>query len=389
MTMTDSARSVLFLTHVGDPGGAEYKMVDLCRALGAAGRVLLFQHGALEAILRRTHIPFSVAPMSVSARSVRKEGGLRSILKAIPGTLAMLRRVAREGRKHDVVVCFSQKSFVVASLAKPFTRRPVVWFMNDILSPEHFSRYLVGMLVWLSRWSADHVVLNSYASRQAWLDSGGRTRNVSVIYPGAEAYLAADRRRDAHRTSGYRKQYSPNGRPLIGMFGRISRWKGQEVFLKAIAQLPEVNAVIVGGALFDEEAYERRIRDLTRELGIESRVVFTGHISDVMALMAACNVIAHCSTAPEPFGLVIVQAMLAGVPVIASDAGGAREIVTPGETGQLTPLQDHAALARAIRRYLDDPQWSHGVAQQARVRACETFTSEAMTKGFFRMIESL
>jgi glycosyltransferase involved in cell wall biosynthesis len=173
------------------------------------------------------------------------------------------------------------------------------------------------------------------------------------------------------------------------MFGRIGRWKGQEVFLKAIARLPDVNAVIVGGAFFGEEGFERQIRALASELDLDGRVSFTGHESEALALMAACDVVAHCSTAPEPFGLVIAEAMMVGIPVIASDAGGAREIVIPEETGQLTPLRDHEALARAIGRCLADPQWAGETVRRAKTRAREKFSNTAMTTRFLAALEAL
>ena len=380
---------VLFLTHVGEAGGAEYKMIDLCRSMRDRAEVMLFQHGPLENLLQRERIAFSVCPMPAATAGVRKEGGAVSILKAIPGALSMLRRVARAARHFDIVVCFSQKSFVVMSLAKPLMRRPIVWFMNDILSSSHFSRPLIRLLTMLSRYSADHIALNSQASLEAWIGSGGRRRAVSVIYPGIQEELVATQLQDASRIAVYRERYSLDGRPLVGMFGRISRWKGHDIFLKAMAALPGVNAVIAGAALFGEEAHEERIRALARDLGLEKRVVFAGHVDDAMTLMAACDVVAHCSTAPEPFGLVIAEAMFAGTPVIASDAGGARELVIPSETGQLTPLSDPAALATAIRRYLDDPAWSQEMARKARVRAQERFSCTAMTTRFHQVIEAL
>lgn len=380
---------VLFLTHVGDPGGAELKMLDLCRVMRGRAEVMLFQHGSLEDILRRDQLPVSVRPMPSTARDVRKEGGMGSILRAVPGVLSMIQAVARKGRQFDVVVCFSQKSFVLAALAKPFMRRPILWFMNDILSPEHFSRTLIRLLVVLSRYGADHVAVNSEASLRAWREAGGRAHAVSVIYPGIQDEQVASQLRDSLRIAHYKRQYSPDAKPLIGMFGRIGRWKGQDVFLRAIARLPDVRAVIVGGALFDEQAYERKIRDLAVELGLEGRVKFVGHVSDVMTLMAACDVVAHCSTAPEPFGLVIAEAMLAGTPVIASDAGGAREIVTSEDTGQLTPLNDHEALAAAIERYLANPQWARQIAQKATTRARDKFSGAAMTAGFFAALGAL
>jgi glycosyltransferase involved in cell wall biosynthesis len=380
---------ILFLTHVADPGGAEFKMLDLCREVGERAEVLLFQHGSLEALVREQAIPYTVHPMPAAARGVRRESGRLGIVKAIPAVLSMIGAVARKGREFDVIVAFSQKSFVVASLAKVFMRRPLLWFMNDILAPSHFSRTLIRLLVILSRYGADHIALNSQASLSAWRAAGGRQRGVSVIYPGIQDEQVVAQLRDPGRVAGYKSRFSPDARPLIGMFGRIGRWKGQEVFLRAIAKLPDVRAIIVGGALFGEEPYEAQIRRLAADLGIGQRVVFLGHVQDVMTLMAACDVVAHCSIAPEPFGLVIAEAMLAGTPVVASDAGGAREIVIPEETGQLTPLQDHEALAVAIKRYLADPSWAHRVADQAARRARELFSGTAMAAGFYAALAAL
>jgi glycosyltransferase involved in cell wall biosynthesis len=108
-----------------------------------------------------------------------------------------------------------------------------------------------------------------------------------------------------------------------------------------------------------------------------------------MTLMAACDVVAHCSPAPEPSGRVIAEAMFAGTPVIGSDAGGVPEFITHGQTGQLTPLNDPPALAAAIRRYLENPEWSRHVAAKARVSAEENFSSRATLRGFRRAIEAL
>jgi glycosyltransferase involved in cell wall biosynthesis len=147
--------------------------------------------------------------------------------------------------------------------------------------------------------------------------------------------------------------------------------------------------VIAGAALFEEQAFERELRELAAQLGVSDRVTFAGHVDDVMTLMAACDVVAHCSTAPEPSGRVIAEAMFAGTPVIGSDAGGVPEFISHGETGQLTPLNDHEALAAAVRRYLDNPQWSKEVAARARLQAEEKFSSRATIRGFQRVMAGL
>jgi glycosyltransferase involved in cell wall biosynthesis len=383
------AQDVLFVTHAGDPGGAEFKMLDLCQTLRGRAEVLLLQHGSLEALLGRQQIRFTVCPLSRSASQVRRESGLLGMLKALPGVLSHIGAVSRKGRDFSVIICMSQKSFVLASLAKIFMRRPILWFMNDLLSRDHFSQAAIRCITLLSRYAADHIVLNSKSSLEQWIQSGGRQAGVSVIYPVNLEDETAAQRLEPQTRRLYRHQYAPDGRPLIGMFGRISRWKGQEVFLRALAELPHVNAVIAGGAHFGEQELENRLRAQAADLGMETRVIFAGHVQDVIGLMGSCDVVVHCSTSPEPFGQVILQAMLIGTPVVASDGGGAREIVIHNETGQLTPMKDACALAAAIRRYLEDPEWSKQLAAKARERAQQSFSAGVMASRFAEILNTL
>jgi glycosyltransferase involved in cell wall biosynthesis len=212
---------------------------------------------------------------------------------------------------------------------------------------------------------------------------------VSVVVSGIDPAQIARQLGDSARIAEFRRRFSPRGTPLIGMFGRICRWKGQDVFLRAMARVPGVQAVIAGAALFEEHAFEQELRDLAHELGIADRVCFAGHVDDAMTLMAACDVVVHCSTAPEPSGRVIAEAMFAGTPVIGSNAGGVPEFIRHEETGQLTPPGDPEALALAICRYLADPGWSREIAARARLRAEAEFSSRATIAGFNRAIEAL
>lgn len=388
--MKDTRRpSFLFMTHAGDPGGAEFKMLAICKAIGTSAHVMLLQHGRLEQLLAAQGTPCVVAPLAGGAGAVRRAGGVASLVRAAPESLRMVRRIAREARLHDVIVCFSQKAFVLASLAKPLVRKPIVWFMNDILSRDHFNPVLIRLLITLSRFSADRVAVVSQESLREWRRAGGRHEGISVVHSGIDLDEVDRQLGNPERIASYRNRFSPDGSPLIGMFGRISSWKGQDVFLRAMAQIPGARGVIAGGALFDELAYERELQEMARTLGVADRVTFAGHIDDPMALMAACDVVAHCSTAPEPSGRVIVEAMFAGTPVIGSDAGGVREFIDQEETGLLTPMKNDEALATAIRRYLANPDWAREVAARARIRAHENYSSRATVAGFRKAVDSL
>lgn len=387
--MSREMKRVLFITHAGNPGGAEYKMISLCRAIGKTAEAMLFQHGHLETLLQEENIGFSVHPMPSRITNFHKENGLVKILKMIPPTLSMAGKVSKESSHYDVIVCMSQKSFIISSLAKPLMKKPIVWFMNDLLSPDHFNKVLILLLVVLSRMTANHIVLNSQASYDAWITSGGRRKNVSIIYSGIDSRKIDNDLRDKEEINKHKKTFSPDGKPLVGIFGRITSWKGQDIFLQAVAKVEGVNAIIVGDCFFGEDKYCDSLKETAKRLGIENRVTFTGHRDDIEKLMAACDIAVHCSTAPEPFGRVIVEAMMCGTPVIASNAGGAREIVIDGETGQLTPPGDAQALAEAMQKYLDQPEWAAEMAKNAKARAKELFSEDALVEKSMKIIEDL
>ena len=108
MPMKTTDAKILFMTHVGDPGGAEFKMIALCKALRGSVRVLLLQHGSLEEILSEQQIPYVVQPLGGMASRVRKAGGLSSLLGAMPASLAMIRHLARSARS-STSSCVSRK----------------------------------------------------------------------------------------------------------------------------------------------------------------------------------------------------------------------------------------------------------------------------------------
>ena len=98
---------------------------------------------------------------------------------------------------------------------------------------------------------------------------------------------------------------------VIGHFSRLSPWKGQHILLEALVHCPaDVVAILVGDALFGEQDYVQTLKAQVESLGLQNRVHFLGFRSDIVPLMHACDVVAHTSTAPEPFGRVIAEAML-------------------------------------------------------------------------------
>jgi glycosyltransferase involved in cell wall biosynthesis len=169
---------------------------------------------------------------------------------------------------------------------------------------------------------------------------------------------------------------------VVSNVGRIVEWKGQDRFLRAMAEVvktyPNTRVLIVGepGPAHREQLYDQELRQLSEDLGLSSRVVFTGLRSDISRIMAASDVVVHSAVKPEPFGRVIAEALMAGRPVVATAGGGVPEIIDDGVTGLLVPPGDVNSMAEAIRYLLSDLEKAGAMGMRARQEALERFTVE-------------
>jgi glycosyltransferase involved in cell wall biosynthesis len=200
----------------------------------------------------------------------------------------------------------------------------------------------------------------------------------TVIYDGLELTepLSRERVQDVRARYGLRSSDF-----VIANFGRLVPWKGQDVFLRALArvasQLPEWQALIVGATDPSEDRrFEPYLLELRKALGLSTRVHFTGHCDRAAELMSAVDVIVHSASSPEPFGLVVIEGMAAAKPVIATQAGGVLDSIEDGQTGLLVPPNDVEAMAKAILRVANDRTWADCVGVQARERVAAQFTLE-------------
>lgn len=378
---------VLFLDHVGEIGGAELSLLDIARRLNGRVEVLLFADGPFRERLEHAGVAVVVARAGAGVLAMRRASGFGGVIGAIPGVVWLARRVAGHARGFDVVYANSQKAFVVGALAARLARRPVVWHLRDILTAEHFGTVNRAVATRLANAGAKRVIANSRATADAFVAAGGRREKVRVVHNGVDPgpFDAAGPEAGAALC---RELGCGEGTVLVGAFGRLAAWKGQHVLIEALVALPaDVHVILVGGALFGEDAYAAELRRRARALGVAGRVHFLGFREDVPALMKAVDVVAHTSVAPEPFGRVIVEGMLAAKPVVASARGGAAEIVEDGANGLLVPSGDAGALAGAIRELLDDPARAAALGRRGRADAQRRFSLDACLVGIEAVLQ--
>ena len=166
----------------------------------------------------------------------------------------------------------------------------------------------------------------------------------------------------------------------VAVLGRVADWKGQDVLVRALAEpaLAEIGAqgVIAGDAYPGEPAPD--IRALAKQLRVEDRIEFAGFVPNPEQILASVDAVAVPSTRPDPLPNSAIEALAAGIPVVAADHGGLPEIVNHERTGLLVPPADHKALAQALRRLADNPDERTRMGQAAAADAQERFGLERM-----------
>src|SRR4029453_3164282 len=156
----------------------------------------------------------------------------------------------------------------------------------------------------------------------------------------------------------------PPGKTLVrvGLVATFARWKGHETFLEALSLVPAtipIRGYIVGGPIYETSGSQVAIADLrerAESLGLGSRVGFQGFVADASSAIRSLDIVVHASTDPEPFGLVIAEAMACGKPVVASRAGGAIELTAPGVNSLAHAPGDARAMARCIADLAGNPE---------------------------------
>ena len=220
----------------------------------------------------------------------------------------------------------------------------------------------------------DRVISISRYVEAAMRQNGVPARRSALVYLGvdadavrARAVLPREAVRLAHEV--------PDDVVLAAMVGNIRSWKGQHVVLEALRLLEpavrkRLRIFFIGATAPGDLEYEAGLRRFVAAHGLEENVHFLGSRTDVPELFRAADFAIHASTIPEPFGLVVVEAMALGCPVVASNAGGPAEVITP-DTGLTFDPTVPGQLAAHITRLVSEPALRTRLAQAAPGRAAQ------------------
>jgi glycosyltransferase involved in cell wall biosynthesis len=227
---------------------------------------------------------------------------------------------------------------------------------------------------------ADCVLANSSAGRDWLLEQSVRKDKIEVIRNGIAVPAQVGRKGDGN---GIRKEFGiPAETKLCACIGRAISGKGMDFYLQAARALCDEGRdvrFLVIGAISVEKSYKSEMEELARKLNLQGSVIFTGQREDVADILRDVDIVVHPSLS-EGLSNVILEAMAAAIPVVATRVGGTPELVRDGVTGLLVPPGNESDLARAIARFLDDPALARGFGDAARKRVIQEFSIERMLR---------
>lgn len=384
---------MLFLNPSGQLGGAERSLIDILESLRSESppldlHLLTSAEGPLVQRIRETGLevtvlplPSAVARLGDGGKPTRRNGlfgyavGLVRWMRAVPPLIGYLARLRRAVRRiaPDVIHSNGFKMHILGIGAAGGT--PVVWHVHDFIAHRPMMARVLRTLA--GRCGA--AIANSRAVQAEIEDICGPVLPVYLCYNAVdlERFSPSGPVLDLDELAGFGP--ADPGTVRVGFVGTFAWWKGHLTFLDALSRLSgelPFRAYIIGGPVYETEGSQHSLEDLrarTRDLGLADRVAFTGFVDDADAAIRYLDVVVHASTRPEPFGLVIAEAMACGRPVIISSAGGAAELVTLEETGLGHRPGDVTGLVMALDRLLRHEPLRKQLGEAARESAISRF----------------
>jgi L-malate glycosyltransferase len=369
-------RRVIYINHTGGVSGAERVLLAMLNGLDRSRYeelVLCPADGTLLQMLEVQGFRCRVVP-ALNARFTCHPGQLLRYLGSLVRSMAAIRKEVQRFNP-DFVHANTLRAGIAATCATLGTRRRVIWHVHDIL-PRHPLSTVIRILAQLS--GRTQFLAASQATADAFSGSWPIQQRVRVIHNGT------DLRQFPLKQQGESPLKKELGLPgevfLVCALGQICARKGLRELIHAFSRIsgeaPQAHLAIVGRAVFPhEEAYRDSLLEAVAALGLGDRIHFTGERSDASAVLRSADLLV-LNSQEEPFGLVLVEAMSSGTPVLATRVGGIPEIVTDAQSGWLVDRGDTDGLASKLLELSQNRRLLEPVARVAREVICPRFSLE-------------
>jgi L-malate glycosyltransferase len=373
---TSRRQRIVYTNHTGQVSGAERVLLNMLRGLDQ-GRyepfVLCPAEGELQQLLETEGVQWATVPTLHARFTWRPSQLLLHVVSFVSVILATRKEIERYDP--DFVHANTVRAGIAATLATIGTSRTVIWHVHDSL-PQHPLSRIIRLLAYTS--GRTHIVAVSNATAKAFCGSLPFNDRVCVIHNGTDLSCFPIKRRGE---SPFKQELGlPKQRFLVCAVGQICARKGLRELLEAFSlvydEAPQLYLAIVGKPVFShEETYRDELVAMASATGIADRVNFSGERYDISSVLQSADLLV-LNSLEEPFGLVLIESMSSGTPVLATRVGGIPEIVVDSESGWLIERGDTAGLASKLLELSQDPNSLDRVAHFARDMVDPQFSLE-------------
>jgi glycosyltransferase involved in cell wall biosynthesis len=396
---------VLFLNPTAGLGGAERALLEMVASLREQYprcqiAVIVGDRGALLRKLEGLGASTFLMPFPQALARIGDAGAGGPAGAAVSQRRVLLRLAAAAPlivtylcRLGDMIRCIAPdvihtngfKMDLLGTWAAP-PRTPVIWHLHDFVSLRPLMRQLLKLAVH----RCAGVIANSQSVACDLQATLARAPAAYTVYQAIDLgnFTPEGRRLDLDELAGMAP--AETGILRVGLVATTARWKGHEVFLRALSMLPleRIRAYIIGGPIYRTAGSQYSLAELRQTasaLGLGGRVGFTGFISDAAAAIRTLDILVHASVAPEPFGLTVAEAFACGRAVIASRGGGVLEIMRENHNALGHQPGDARELAAALARLAQDPALRRMLGVAARQTAEISFTRKRLAGDLMRV----
>lgn len=362
-------------------GGVQFSTLYLAQNLDPAHWkpiVLCPEEGDLTSACRDSGIEVHVLPRPrLWSTSVRLGAARLPNPAAWAWDIWLISVAARRLRKFlvrcspEVVVTKGLSSHLLGGLATRKLPIPCVWHVQDFISERALGIYRRAFAL-AARWLPDQIIVDG-RTIAGQLPHSLQSR-INVIHNGVDTNLF---RPGLDGTSVRRELGIPHDHLVIGHVGRVTPWKGQHYLIEAFARIandrPDLTLLLVGSPVFDNDSYQRRLQNLTAEFGLADRIKFAGYRHDLPDVLAAMDIFAFTSIEKDTSPLALLSAMACGLPIVAFDIAGVRELLAREDQFLLVPAENVSELSGALLEVIADEKLRRTLADAARNQATNEF----------------
>ena len=377
----------LYIHGSADHYGSAKILLDILHIPGNASEamVVLPHDGLLVQDLKKLNIPVRIINLGILRRKYFTPLG---ILGRIFLWIAAILKLRAMIRKEKIERIYINSANVIIG---PFLKSrgiQLVWHIHEIVEQPAVLRNILCRLFL----QADQLITVSKAAQSFW-SAHARSDRFQLLYNGMDT----SRFKEAKPN---RKKYCPAATEndlIIGMIGRIQPWKGQSYFLEIMHQYYEHHApaidqkalvCIAGDPYPGNEHLTEELMINIKGKGMEKQVTYNGYVYNTPEWMASIDILVLPSVQPDPLPTVVLEAMSAGKPVLATAQGGALEMVEADKTGLFLPLGDAAAAAAVLARLIRDKKMRGELGENAQERVERLFSAERFAIDWHRLLNS-